>query len=111
MYQDLLVPLHADLFTMMSNVGSPEVVRLNLELAGARLAERGLEIAEYLGERMEVIDRLYQDVQDAWEAYEATQEELGEPVDKELSADVRRYESRYERARAGWSSIMNLGDF
>jgi transcriptional regulator with XRE-family HTH domain len=103
--------LHADLFTMMSNVGSPEVVRLNLELAGARLAERGLEIAEYLCERMEVIDRLYQDVQDAWEAYEATQEELGEPVDKELSADVRRYESRYERARAGWSSIMNLGDF
>ena len=103
--------LHADLFTMMSNAGSPEVVRLNLELAGARLAERGLEIAAYLGERMEVIDRLYQDVQDAWEAYEATQEELGEPVDKELSADVRRYESRYERARAGWSSIMNLGDF
>ena len=103
--------LHADLFTMMSNAGSPEVVRLNLELAGARLAERGLEIAEYLGERMEVIDRLYQGVQDAWEAYEATQEELGEPVDKELSADVRRYESRYERARAGWSSIMNLGDF
>jgi transcriptional regulator with XRE-family HTH domain len=102
--------LHADLFTMMSNVGSPEVVRLNLELAGARLAERGLEIAEYLGERMEVIDRLYQDVQGAWEAYEATQEELSEPVDKELSADVRRYESRYERARAGWSSIMNLGD-
>jgi hypothetical protein len=39
------------------------------------------------------------------------QEELGEPVDKELSADVRRYESRYERARAGWSSIMNLADF
>jgi transcriptional regulator with XRE-family HTH domain len=103
--------LHADLFTMMSDVGSPEVVRLNLELAGARLAERGLEIAAYLGERMEVIDRLYQDVQDTWEAYEATQEELGEPVDKELSADVRRYESRYERARAGWSSIMNLGDF
>jgi transcriptional regulator with XRE-family HTH domain len=102
--------LHADLFTMMSNAGSPEVVRLNLELAGARLAERGLEIAEYLGERMEVIDRLYQDVQGAWEAYEATQEELSEPVDKELSADVRRYESRYERARAGWSSIMNLGD-
>jgi transcriptional regulator with XRE-family HTH domain len=102
--------LHADLFTMMSNAGSPEVVRLNLELAGARLAERGLEIAEYLGERMEVIDRLYQGVQDAWEAYETTQKELGEPVDKELSADVRRYESRYERARAGWSSIMNLGD-
>jgi transcriptional regulator with XRE-family HTH domain len=102
--------LHADLFTMMSDVGSPEVVRLNLELAGVRLAERGLEIAEYLGERMEVIDRLYQDVQGAWEAYEATQEEQGEPVDKELSADVRRYESRYERARAGWSSIMNLGD-
>ena len=60
---------------------------------------------------MEVIDRLYQDVRDAWEAYEATQEELSEPVDKELSADVRRYTSRYERASAGWSSIMNLGDF
>lgn len=103
--------LHADLFTMMSDVGTAESVRLNLELVGERLSERGREIAAYLGERMALIEGLYEDLQSAWEAYEATQEELGEPLDKDLSADMRRFESRYERAKRGWVLIMELGDF
>jgi hypothetical protein len=58
-----------------------------------------------------VIEGLYDELQNAWEAYAATQEESGEPIDKELHADMRRFESRYERAQRGWSLITELGDF
>jgi transcriptional regulator with XRE-family HTH domain len=103
--------LEADLSTMMSDMGTPEAVRLNLDLTGQRLAERGAEIAHYLDEHLVVIERLYDELQNAWEAYVATQKELGEPIDKELDADMRRFESRYERAQRGWSLITELGDF
>ena len=39
------------------------------------------------------------------------QAQLGKPIDKNLSADMRRYESRYEQARRGLALIMELGDF
>jgi transcriptional regulator with XRE-family HTH domain len=102
--------LNVDLFTMMADIDSPEAVRLNLELASDRLVERGSEIAEYLSERMALVEGLYEQVQNAWEAYEATQNELGEPVDRDLSANVRRFETRFERAQRGWALVQELGD-
>jgi transcriptional regulator with XRE-family HTH domain len=103
--------LNEDLFMMIADAGSPDEVRLALHLAGERLAERGAEIAEYLGERMEIVEHLYVSLHKAWDAYVSTHEELGEPIDEELSADMRRFESRYERAHSGWASIMELDDF
>jgi transcriptional regulator with XRE-family HTH domain len=103
--------LHTDLFTMMSDIGSPETVQLNLRLAGERLAERGGDIAAYVAERWEAVENLYTDVESAWEIYVANQELLGLTIDKELSADMRRFESRYERANRGVDAIMELGDF
>lgn len=103
--------LNEDLFMMMSDVGSPLEVVIALQLVGNRLREGGAEIAEYVGERMEIVERLYESLENAWNAYVSTQEELGEPISKELSADMRRFESHYERARRGWTSIMELEDF
>jgi transcriptional regulator with XRE-family HTH domain len=103
--------LHTDLFSMMSDKGSPETVQLNLRLAGERLAERGAEIVAYVAERWDAVERLYGDLEAAWELYVANQESLGLKVDKELSTDMRRFESRYERFQRGWASIMELGDF
>jgi len=83
---------------MMSNVGSPEVVGSiwNSQERGSPSEDsksRSTWRADG-GHRPSVSRR-----QDAWEAYEATQEELGEPVDKDcpLTSALR---SRYERARA-----------
>jgi transcriptional regulator with XRE-family HTH domain len=103
--------LHTDLFSMMSDIGSRETVQLNLRLAGERLAERGEEIAAHVAERWDAVEKLYIDLERAWEMYVANQESLGLTIDKELSADMRRFESRYERASGGVAAIMELGDF
>lgn len=103
--------LETDLFTLMADLRNPESVRFNLALASERLANTCKAIASEIAEYMDDIERSYSDVQQAWEAYVLTQEELGEPVDHELSADMRRFESRYERAKRGLSLIMELGDF
>lgn len=104
--------LRTDLFQMMSTAGwgSPENVQVGLEVAGMRLAKQGAEIAEYLSKRMKFIEEVRHDVEDDWAAYVATQEELGAPIDDDLSADVRRFERRYERAHAAWVKILELGD-
>jgi len=103
--------LDADLLTMMAGVGKPESVRFILRVAGEALAEKVAEAVENISEHMEDLERRHDDVEYAWGTYVSTQEQLGEPIDSDLSADMRRYESRYERARHGLALIMELGDF
>ncbi len=103
--------LNADLFTMMADMGKPESLRFNLKLAGERLTEKVAEAIEDISEHLEDLERFHDDVEHAWERYVSTQAQLGKPIDKNLSADMRRYESRYEQARRGLALIMELGDF
>jgi transcriptional regulator with XRE-family HTH domain len=102
--------LEADLDTMMSDIGSPESVRLNLELASQKFFDRAQEVAEYLGEHYGAVEKLYDDLQTAWEAYVSTQEEIGEPVDKELDEMMGRFDRRYQKSQRGIALVMELED-
>jgi uncharacterized membrane protein YukC len=69
--------LNVDLAAMMSDVGSAESVRLNLQLAGQRVAERAAEIAKYLDEHVQEFEQMHEDLENAWGAYLATRRAWG----------------------------------
>jgi transcriptional regulator with XRE-family HTH domain len=102
--------LGAGLDVMMSDIGSPESVRLNLELASQKFYERADKVAEYLNEQFGAVETLYEELQTAWEAYVSTQDELGEPIDEDLNVMMGRFDSRYERAQRGLGLLTELGD-
>ncbi len=72
--------------------------------------ERAQEVAEYLSEHYGAVERLYDDLQTAWEAYVSAQEEIGEPIDKELDGMMGRFDRRYEKSQRGIALVMELED-
>jgi transcriptional regulator with XRE-family HTH domain len=97
--------LNVDLAAMMSDVGSAESVRLNLQLAGKRLAERAAEIAKYLDEHVQEFEQMHEDLENAWGAYLATQEGRGLKPDKRLLASMRQLESGFHVVLQGLKDV------
>lgn len=103
--------LGADLFQLTEAPTTAGAVMFQFGHASARLTEVAEEVAEKVGEYQPTLERLYQDVEDAFMNYEATQHDAGGEVDPNISAEMRRIKSRFERAMQGLALIDELGDF
>lgn len=101
--------LNVELFEMTADMGTPKAVGIQLKIARDRLADRVREIAAYVSEKMDEVEDIYLGTHSVWETYEDAQR--GEPADRDLAADMRQFESRYERVQTAGRAIMELGDF
>jgi transcriptional regulator with XRE-family HTH domain len=101
-------------FEDMMNAPDSQAVRRNLVVAMGRVSYLARDLAEYLDEHLEDVDRVLETLTWAWEEYQLATKRMGDEVDHELSADMRRFETRVERFRkalsALWSPLADVAE-